>query len=617
MATGAKSGRITQQSIDAVLQRADLSDLVGGFTQLRRTGGDSFMGRCPFHDERSPSFSVNSAKGLYHCFGCGVGGDVISFVRAKYALDFIESVEFLAERYRVEIEYEEGSGTRPRRPKRRLYELADAAATYYESALQNASSAEHARAYLTERHITQDTARAFRLGFSPDGSNLAAKARERGYTKEELTEAGLIGQSGRDFFHGRLMVPIIDRADRVVGFGARKLRDDQTGGKYINSRTGPLFDKSKTVYLAPGMSRAAKTAGYVVVVEGYMDVIAMWQAGFKNVCAVMGTALTADQVVELKRLAPRVLFALDPDPAGQAATVRALAAAQAQDLDVRVVLLPEGEDPADVLFEGGGRERMSELLDAGVSLLHFRTSVLLGSGDMSDATERERIYREAIELFSSAPDGPIRREQVKRVENVLRFDTSESEEFQRQVGAAAPMRLTRQDSWEPKRRGEREVARRVATTGAHSTVLTRERRLLAVALRLADGGRPLGDGLPEEEAFTLSVHSRARTALVTGGADALSPARVRDDEELFALVAQLATLVERDRVGNEDLDTLQETFEELSRAVQLQFLDRAAGEWSAKLGTGDDYDVEAAAKLAEIKRRQRELNPRARDRSDD
>jgi hypothetical protein len=256
---------------------------------------------------------------------------------------------------------------------------------------------------------------------------------------------------------------------------------------------------------------------------------------------------------------------------------------------------------------------MSELVDAGVALLQFRTSVLLGSGDMSDATERERIYKEAIELFASAPDGPIRREQVKRVENVLRFDTAEAEEFHRLVGAASPMRLTRQDSWEPKRRGEREVARRVATTGAHSTVLTRERRLLAVALRLADGGRSVSNGLPEEEAFTLAVHSRARTALVTGGAEALAPARVREDEELFALVAQLATLVERDRVGNEDLDTLQETFEELSRAVQLQFLDRAAGEWSAKLGTGDDFDPEAAAKLAEIKRRQRELNPRARD----
>jgi DNA primase len=612
VATGAKTGRITQQSIDNVVQRADIADLVGGFTQLRRTGGDSYMGRCPFHDERTPSFSVNAAKGLYHCFGCGVGGDVISFVRAKYTLDFIEAVEFLAERYRVDLEFEEGTGTRPRRPKRRLYELADAAAAYYEAALHGATSADHARAYLHERGVSQETARAFRLGFSPEGSTLAAKARERGFTKDELTEAGLVGQSGRDFFHGRLMVPIIDRADRVVGFGARKLRDDQTGGKYVNSRTGPLFDKSRTVYLAPGIAKAAKTAGYVVVVEGYMDVIAMWQAGFRNVCAVMGTALTQDQVVELKRLAPRALFALDPDPAGQAATVRALATAQAQDLDVRVVLLPDGEDPADVLHGDGGRERMTELLEAGVSLLHFRTSVLLGSGDLSDASERERIYREAIELFSSAPDGPVRREQVKRVENVLRFDTAEAEEFHRIVGAASPMRLTRQDSWEPKRRGEREVARRVATTGGHSTALTREKRLLAVALRLADSGQSVVDVLPEEDAFTLAVHRRARAELVAGGSDALAPARVREDEELFALVAELATLVERDRVGAEDVETLQATVEELARAVQLQHLDREISELKLRADTGDASDDELL-RWAELRGRRRALDPRAQD----
>lgn len=612
MATGTKSGRITQQSIDAVLQRADLSDLVGGFTQLRRTGGDSFMGRCPFHDERSPSFSVNSAKGLYHCFGCGVGGDVISFVRAKYALDFIESVEFLAERYRVELEYEEGTGARPRRPKRRLYELADAAAAYYAAALASAASAEHARAYLTERHVSPDTARAFRLGFAPEGSTLAAKARERGFTKDELAEAGLAAASGRDFFHGRLMVPIIDRADRVIGFGARKLRDDQTGGKYVNSRTGPLFDKSKTVYLAPGIARAAKEAGYVVVVEGYMDVIAMWQAGFRNVCAVMGTALTQDQVVELKRLAPRALFALDPDPAGQAATVRALATAQAQDLDLRVVLLPDGEDPADVLFGAGGRERMAELLDSGVSLLHFRTSVLLGSGDLSDANERERIYREAIELFSSAPDGPMRREQVKRVENVLRFDTSEAEEFHRLVGAASPMRLTRQDSWEPKRRGEREVARRVATTGGASNVITREKRLLAVALRLADGGQSVVEFLPEEGAFTLAVHKRARAALVEGGAASLTPAHVREDDELFALVAELSTLVERHRVGTDDQETLRATAEELARGVRLQQLDREISELKLRADAGDASDDELQ-RWAELRGRRRALDPRAQD----
>jgi DNA primase catalytic core len=611
VAAGAKSGRITQQSIDAVLQRADLVDLAGGYTQLHKRGAEH-SGRCPFHEERTPSFWVNGTKGVYHCFGCGASGDVITFLQAKQGLDFVEAIELLADRYRVDLEYEDGNkGAGKRQSKRRLYELADAAAAFYEATLHGASSAEHARAYLAERHVSQDTARAFRIGFSPEGDLLGAKAKERGFTRDELVEAGLTGANGRDFFHGRLMVPIIDRANRVIGFGARKLQEEQYGGKYVNSKTGPLFDKSRTVFVAPGITSAAKSAGAVVVVEGYMDVIAMWQAGFRNVCAVMGTSLTDEQVVELKRLAPRALFALDPDPAGQAATVRALAKAQAQELDVRVVLLPDGEDPADVLDSPGGRERMAEMLDSGVSLLHFRTSALLGSGDLSDATERERIYRAAIEMFRTTPDGPVRREQIKRVENVLRFDTAEAEAFHAQVGASSPMRLTRQDSWEPKGRGEREVARRVANTGVHSTAITREKRLLAVAIRLADrpGCPPLADVLPVEDAFTLAVHRRARTVLVDAGADALAPARVREDQELFALVAELSNLAERDRVGAEDDETLRATVEELSRAVQLQDVERRLGALRAQLADevpGDDV----ATELRRLRALQRELDPR-------
>ncbi|MCW2923163.1 MAG: dnaG, partial [Thermoleophilia bacterium] len=588
-----------------MLQRSDLVDLAGGYTQLHKRGAEH-SGRCPFHEERTPSFWVNGTKGVYHCFGCGASGDVISFLQAKQGLDFVEAIELLADRYRVELEYEgggKGSGQR-RQSKRRLYEVSDAAAAFYETALWSAVSAEHVREYLAQRNITPDTARAFRLGFSPEAGVLAAKAMERGFTKEELTEARLIGAKGHDFFRGRLMVPIIDRAKRVIGFGARKLREEQFGGKYINSSDGVLFHKKQTIFVSPGISDAAKASGSVLVVEGYMDVIALWQAGFRNACAVMGTALTEEQVLELKRLAPRALFAFDPDAAGQVATMRALDQARAHDLDVRVVLLPEGEDPADVIHGAGGRERMEALLEAGVPLLHYRTSMLLGSGDLGDATERDRIWREAIELFRAAPDGPARRDQIARLGNALQLDGDALQSLYEVTGAEAPMRLTRQDSWEPKFRGEREVSRRVATTAPRSTAIVREKRLLAVALRLAERegeAAGLATTLPPAEAFGLDVHRRARTALVEGGADALAPARVRvsGDEELFELVAELATLTERDRVGAEDLGTLRETVIELSHKVELQHLERRIGELTARLGTADEIaDDEALVQLA-------------------
>lgn len=617
MGTGTTRGRIAQRSIDAVLERSDLVDLVSAYTQLRRSGGDSYMGRCPFHDERTPSFSVNNAKGLYHCFGCGVGGNVIGFVREKQGLDFVETIELLADRYRVDLEYEDATGGRAQaqQSRRRLFELLDAAASFYEAALWNASSAEVARRYLHDRGVSSETARAFRLGFSPDGDVLTSKARERGFTKDELAATGLLSSSGREAFHGRLMFPIIDRAGRTHGFGARQLRDDDPiKGKYINSRRSSFFDKGRLIYAAPGLVKHARQAEAVIVVEGYLDVIALWQAGFRNVCAAMGTSVTEEQVVELKRHAPRGIFALDSDPAGQKATVRALEKAHAQDFDVRVVLMPEGEDPDDVLRSPGGSERMRDMLDASVPLLAFRTSALLGSGDLGDAAERDRIYREAVELLRSAPDGDVRRRQIKRVENVLQLDTGEAQQFQAAVGGDRPMRLTRMDSWEPKRRGEREVARRVATTGPRSTAVTREKRLLAVALRAAELGHAdrVTGLMPSEDDFALSVHRRIRKLLVEQGPEALAPARVREDQELLSIVAELATLVERDRVGADDIETLLETVAELSRAVQLQHLDRVAGELRVRMSDGDPSDEDLRAWKQLIERR-RALDPRAQE----
>lgn len=612
MAREAGSGRITQRSIERVLERADLVELASAYTEMHRRGTEH-TGRCPFHDERTPSFWVNSTKGVYHCFGCGASGDVISFVQSKQGLDFVEAVELLADRFRVELEFEGGAdGARRRASKRRLFELTEAATSFYEAMLLRSVEAEPVREYLRSRGIGAAAATAFRLGYSPEGGGvLASKAQAKGFTREELAEARLVGGNGRDFFRGRLMVPIVDRAGRIKGFGARKLREEQFGGKYVNSSDGPLFHKKQTIFLAPDITRSARESGRVLVVEGYMDVIALWQAGFRETCAVMGTALTEEQVLELKRLAPRALFAFDPDAAGQVATLRALDQARAHELDVRVVLLPQGEDPADVIHEGGGRDRMQDLIDASVSLLHFRTSALLGSGDLRDETERDRIYRDAIELFAGVPDGPARREQIARLGNALQLDRDGLQALYETTGAGEPMRLTRPGSREPRFREERALRERAATVGARSTATMREKRLLATALRLAERGRGggLDARLPSSEMFALDVHARAREALAHGGAAALAPAHVRSDAALLSLIAELAAIVEKDMLASEEDGVLEATVAELAIAVELQHLERRSGALRAQLGASADADGddELLAELQALNARRREL----------
>jgi hypothetical protein len=265
-----------------------------------------------------------------------------------------------------------------------------------------------------------------------------------------------------------------------------------------------------------------------------------------------------------------------------------------------------------VLRGDAGFDRMREILETAAPLLAFRTSTLLDTADLSDATERDRVYREGLELYTSAPDGPARREQIARFGNALQLDADAMQALYAATDSDRTIRLTRNDSWEPKGRGEREVARRIATTAPRSTAITREKRLLAIALRVAEEGRGsmLADTLPPDDAFTLTVHRRARGLLVEQGAAAFAPSRVHDDAELLALVAELATLTERDRIAAEDPETLVATLTELSRAVELQQVDRRLGELRARMSDGVPSD-EDAIELRALRARQRELDPRA------
>ncbi len=389
--------RIKDSSVDAVKAAADLVAVVEDRTSLRKQGA-RLVGRCPFHEERTPSFSVNPGTGLYHCFGCHKGGDVIRFVEEIQGLDFVGAIEWLAERFHVPLEYEDVSPEQAARRDRksRLLELLEQAASYYERALWETEVGSYARDYLKGRGLTEEISREFRLGLSLGGDSLTRKALAKGFSRDELAAAGLTRARGEDYFQRRLMFPLADPRGRVVGFQARKLYDDDPlAGKYVNTRESELFHKGSVVY---GLDKARSSIAKqdrAVVVEGNTDVIALRGSGFEPVVACMGTALTADQLRELGRLTKRLWLAFDGDAAGESAALRGMELAVEQGFDVNVVALTPGKDPAD-----NPSEFASQLVGAEPYVL-YRVRV-----ELERADDREAGLRRAKSILDGYPEGP-------------------------------------------------------------------------------------------------------------------------------------------------------------------------------------------------------------------
>jgi len=343
------AARIKDTSVEAVRQGADFVAVVEERTPLRKSGA-RLTGRCPFHDERTPSFSVNAADKLFYCFGCGRGGDMITFVREAQGLDFAGAVEWLADRFRIPLEYEASSPRQAeqRRRRERLYELLEDAAAYYSRILWESQAGSLARDYLAGRGLREQVCREFRLGLALGGQALTRKALAKGFTLEELRAAGLARQRGDDYFQRRLLFPLTDARGRVLGFQARRLyEDDPLPAKYVNTPESELFHKGAIVYALDKARAAIARDNRACVVEGNTDVIALRQAGFEPVVACMGTALTEAQLRELGRLTKRLWLAFDGDAAGESAALRGMELAVAQGFDVKVVALEPGRDPAD------------------------------------------------------------------------------------------------------------------------------------------------------------------------------------------------------------------------------------------------------------------------------
>jgi DNA primase len=393
--------RIKDSSVEAVKAAADFVDVVSARTQLRKAGA-RYTGRCPFHEERTPSFSVNAVDKLYYCFGCGAKGDLITFVRETEGLDFAGSIEWLAERFRVPIEYEESSPAEDaaRRRRERLRALLEQATSFYERTLWETEAGSFVRDYLKGRGLGEEVSREFRLGYALGGDSLSRKAIAKGFTADELRAAGLLRQRGGDYFSRRLLFPLTDRQGRVLGFQARQLFDDDPlKAKYVNTPESELFHKGWVVYGLDKARASIAREDRACVVEGNTDVIALRQAGFQPVVASMGTALTEQQLKELGRLTKRLWLAFDGDAAGETATLRGMALAVQQGFEVKVVPLPTGIDPADDPNGFDARLASAE------PYLVYRTRI-----EIDRADDREAAFKVVKALLDDAADSPERQD---------------------------------------------------------------------------------------------------------------------------------------------------------------------------------------------------------------
>jgi DNA primase len=490
--------RIRDASVREAVEAADVVEVVSARTQLRRSGV-RWTGLCPFHDEKTPSFSVNPVEKLFYCFGCGKGGDLITFVRETEQLDFAEAVEWLAERYRVTLEYEESSPERDaeRSRRERLLALLEQATGYYERCLWDSPGGESARAYLQSRSLGEETCREYRLGVAPGGQSLARKAKDKGFSAAELSGAGLVNRRGNDYFAGRLLFPLADARGRVRGFQARKLReDDPLRAKYVNSPEGELFRKGSLLYGLDRARTAIAKQERAVVVEGNTDVLALHQAGLEPVVASMGTALTERQLNELSRLTHKLFLCFDGDAAGEAATLRGMELAAAQGLEVKVVTLPPGQDPADLAAQ------FDELLGRAETYLSYRVRL-----EIERAPDRQEGFVRVREVLSRFEDSPERQDAVRLAAD--RLDLPK----ETQAGLA------------PGRRGGAtgEISPRLLEAGARL-----ERDALAGVAAHPDLHGLLAE--LDAEHFDAELHRRARAHL-------LEPREA--DEELVPLLAEL------------------------------------------------------------------------------
>ena len=408
-----------EKTIDEVKSKNDLVAVISSYLQLEQRGSN-FWGRCPFHHEKTPSFCVNGTEQFYYCFGCHKSGDVISFVMEIEGLDFADAVKFLAAKAGVKLPERSENDENIRRAKEKkekLYAILREAALFYVGNLKK-EGADKFLEYLGRRGVDGKTVRKFGIGASLDFNSLPVYLRRKGYTFEEMAEAGVVGSKNGRYFDalgGRLIIPVINHMNQVVAFCGRIL-EDKGFAKYVNTRETAVFSKGNTLFNINNLKKLKNEVGIknVVVVEGHMDVISLVAAGFENVVASMGTALTKDQARLIKRYTDNVLISYDGDFAGQKASVRGLEILKDEGLNVKVVALPEGMDPDDVVKKQG-KDAYSKLLEEAKPLIDFKLDVLKKTYDVEDVEGKRKFVQEAVKVVRESPSAAEQEDLLKEI----------------------------------------------------------------------------------------------------------------------------------------------------------------------------------------------------------
>jgi len=574
--------RYASDSRERVRDAVDMVALVSARTELRRAGVDSYFGLCPFHSERTPSFHVRPDEKHYYCFGCQASGDPFDFVMQTEGLDFKGALESLANRFGVTLQTEaEDPAAASRRERReRLHTLLARAAAYYARYLWESREAEGARAYLLGRGFSEETLKAFRVGYAPSAwDRMLLASRRAGFGEEELLAVGLAQRSRSrpgqlyDRFRERIMFPATDSRGRVLGFGARAMRESQAP-KYLNTSDGELYHKRGVLFGIDLARPSAARAARMILVEGYTDVLALHQAGLTNAVAIMGTSLTEEQVAELERVvgaseASRpdrgvLELCLDADRAGQEAMLRAAQLAERRRLRLRVVPLPEGMDPAELLAREGA-ERLSERVAASVPFVEFHVDRILDQADTGSAEGRDRAIAELVPaLRLDAYSGTLREELPRRIANRLGLSEGRLAELMRMAGSA-----------------QREARPRAGASagGLVDPAIRAERAFLALCIALPEAGRAALRSIDPDQHLTserlrrAARHLAGQTEMPLTGLDP-------DDEELAHVVADLVQRAGRAReVTVEQLEQQRLYLERarLERAIRRAMQEGRAG----------------------------------------
>ena len=415
------SGHIPEETIERIRQQIDIVDVIAAYLPLKKAGAN-FKTNCPFHHEKTPSFHVSASKQIFHCFGCHAGGNVFNFLMRHEQLTFPEAVELLADKLGIKIEQEK-DGTRQGAGlwRKRYLAMYQIALGVYRQAVTDAKKGYSASAYLAGRGITQDTAAFFKLGFAEEAWEIVLNAcRKEGFEDKEIVDAGLAitGQKGKPFdrFRKRIMFPIYDSRDQVVAFGGRVL--DETLPKYMNSPESEFYNKSRILYglnfAKPHILREDK----IVILEGYMDLISLFQAGIKNVAAPLGTALTVDHIRLFKRLTNNAVIVFDADKAGVEAMMRSSDLMVTEEVNVGVVRLPSGDDP-DTFVRKNGPGEFEELIRQAQSVFDFRLGYFINKYGGGNVESRARIANEMMSFLAKIPNAVLKGAYMKRLSEKL------------------------------------------------------------------------------------------------------------------------------------------------------------------------------------------------------